>query len=468
MSKRYSLSLLWVVVLGGLALLSACGGGGATPSQSAMVNLHVSDPSTCSSPTGPFRHIYVTANDVQISTSGMGNPGSSGWTDLTPSLKNNPVQVDLLGVAGNQCFLASLGAGLALQPGSYQQIRFILAPNGTSIANNQCGTFANCVMLTSDPSNTPQQLLLSSETQTGIKIPSGQIAGGKFTVAAGETRDLNIDFNACQSIVAQGNGGFRLKPVLHAGEVSLTASSLTGTVVDSVSKAPITGTVVVALEQPDPNGIDRVVMETLADAQGNFSFCPLPPGTYDVVVSAITNSGATYASTVTTGVQPGNALGNVPVIAVSGTSTAPAILAGTVSTQNGTNGSTSADITVSALQQFASGSSALTATMPLAADSASVLSLETQSGSSCMPNTACVSFNLPVAAANPNVGAFSASGTTYSQSSGSVSYVVDAMAFVPQSGGTADCTMPEQKSTPLTVTAGANVSVGNLAFTGCQ
>jgi hypothetical protein len=48
-------------------------------------------------------------------------------------------------------------------------------------------------MLTSDPSNTPQALQLSSESTTGIKIPSGQIAGGDFTVASGETKDLNID-----------------------------------------------------------------------------------------------------------------------------------------------------------------------------------------------------------------------------------------------------------------------------------
>jgi hypothetical protein len=467
MSKRSILRFSLVGVLATLAVLLACGGT-STPAQPSLVNLHVSDPATCAAPTGPFRHIYVTVEDVQISTSSTGNPGDPGWADLTSSLKNNPVQVDLLAAAGNQCFLASLGSGLALQPGSYQQIRVILAPNGTTISNNQCGTYANCVMLTSDPSNTPQQLLLSSETQTGIKIPSGQLAGGNFTIAAGQTKDLNIDFNACASIVAQGNGGFRLKPVLHAGEVSLTASSISGTAVDSATMQPITGPVVVALEQPDSGGVDRVIMETLADAQGNFSFCPLPPGTYDVVVSAITGGGATYASTVTTGVQPGNSLGNVPLIAVPGPNTAAAVLAGSVSTQSASNMSTSADITVSALQQFVGSSGAITATMPLAPYSAATLALETQSGASCAANTACASFNLPVAAANPNVGAFSASGTTYAQGSGAVSYTVDALAFVPQSGGTADCTASEQKSAALTVTAGANVSAGNLAFTGCQ
>ena len=81
--------------------------------------------------------------------------------------------------------------------------------------------------LTSDksPTPTPYPLLLSSEAQTGIKIPSGQIAVGAFTIAAGQTKDLDIDFLTCVSIVQEGNGQYRLKPVLHAGEVSTTSVS---------------------------------------------------------------------------------------------------------------------------------------------------------------------------------------------------------------------------------------------------
>jgi len=37
------------------------------------------------------------------------------WVDLTPNLKNNPQQVDLLAQANNQCFLASLGSTTQLQ-----------------------------------------------------------------------------------------------------------------------------------------------------------------------------------------------------------------------------------------------------------------------------------------------------------------------------------------------------------------
>src|SRR5512133_753888 len=217
-------AFFFVFILAAL-LLIGCGG---SSNQTATVNTSLSDPSTCSSPQGPYRHIYVTVTDVQISQSANVGNGNAGWVDLTPTLKTNPVQVDLLGVA-NQCFLATLGS-TGIPAGNYQQVRVILAKDGLAITNNKCGNAANCVMLTSDPLNTPIPLQLSSETNTGIKIPSGQIAGGQFTVKGGDTKDFNIDFNACASMVVQGNGQYRLKPVLHAGEVDVqsTATSISG------------------------------------------------------------------------------------------------------------------------------------------------------------------------------------------------------------------------------------------------
>src|SRR5215470_5157007 len=173
--------------------------------QMANVQVSLSDPVTCSAPQGPFSHIFVTVTDVRIHQSANASDTDSGWVDLAPGLANSPVQVDLLG-ASAQCFLKMLGSQ-QIQAGAYQQIRIILADNGTSVSGNQCGSTANCVVLASDPMN-PRALQLSSESKTGIKIPSGQIAGGKFVVAAGESKDLDLDFNACRSIVTEGNGSF--------------------------------------------------------------------------------------------------------------------------------------------------------------------------------------------------------------------------------------------------------------------
>src|SRR5260370_1912833 len=177
MSGGASFCTLATVAILMAVFLYGCSSSTSTKSSSpAMVNVTVSDPAPGSAPQGAFSHISVTITDVQISASATDGDNDAGWIDLTPSLQQNPQQVDLLGQANNQCFLAMLGSSTELQPGSYQQIRIFLASNSTSVNSNQCGSTANCVMLSG--SAIPQPLLLSSESQTGIKIPSGQIASG--------------------------------------------------------------------------------------------------------------------------------------------------------------------------------------------------------------------------------------------------------------------------------------------------
>jgi hypothetical protein len=447
--------------------LVSCGGSGS--SQPATVHVSLSDPATCAAPQGPFRHIYVTVTDVKIHQSDNASPSDSGWLDLAPGLKDNPVQVDLLGVA-NQCFLAMLGSA-EIEAGHFQQIRVILADNSVSAKGNKCGSAANCLMLTSDPSNAPQPLQLSSESKTGIKIPSGQMAGGDFTVGSGETKDLNIDFNACASVVVQGNGQYRLKPVLHAGEVSTQSAStaISGTIIDGNTQQPVVGgNTVVALEQKDSAGVDRVVMETVAASNGGFAFCPVPQGAYDVVAVAIGGLGNTYSATVITGVQPGNAMGTVP-LAPAGI---PASITGQISTSTGSAG-TAVDLVASALQSI--GNSALV-TVPLAQQSAATATLTTASSLACPVSTDCVSYTFSLPGANPSVGAFSSGGnqTPAVPASGSVNYTVDANAFLPGSAGLSDCspsnlqTNMTNTNATLSVTPGTGATAATLAFTGCQ
>jgi hypothetical protein len=455
--------------------VSSCGGGShSTSSAPATVNLAVSDPATCSAPPGAFSHIFVTITDVQINASAGAGDNDPGWIDLTPNLQQSPQQVDLLGQANNQCFLAMLGSAIELQPGSYQQIRIVLASDSTTVKASQCGSTANCVMLSSD--STPQPLLLSSQSNTGLKIPSGQIAGGQFVIAAGETKDLDIDFDACASIVTEGNGQFRLKPVLHAGEVSLTSSSINGKIVDRVSGQPIAGgNTVVALEQKDSSGVDRVIMETVTDASGAFVFCPVAPGTYDVVAVAVSGAQVAYGSTVITGVQPGNSLGSVPLVAQAGANTTAASITGQITTSTG-SAAAAADISLSLLQPISVNSTTVVVTIPLAAQSAATASLTTAAAAACPAKADCVSYTLSVAAVNPSLGTFSTSGTQQpaAPASGPVGYTVDAIAFVPGGGGALDCSPSEMQTsstignTALRVTPGTSVTAATLAFTGCQ
>ena len=481
MSARGVVVTLSAFLVSGMFLvLAGCGGSGSSSSggsgsQSTNLTISVSDPPTCAGPSGPFAHIYLTVTDVKIHASSGAGPNDPGWIDLTPNLQSTPKQIDFLAQADNQCFLATLGSTTELQPGTYQQIRIYLADNSVSPPSNACGSSANCVMLTSAP-GTPIPLNVSSESQTGIKISSGQLAGGQFTIAAGQTKDLNIDFDACASIVTEGHGRYRLKPVLHAGEVGLTSTSINGVVLDGATSQPINGGVtIVALEQRDNSGVDRVVMETLADASGGFVFCPVPAGTYDIVVTAINGAGTAYAATVIWGVQPGNALGNVPIVAETGTSTAPASITGVVTTTTGT-AATSADVILSALQPVSINGSNVLVTVPLAQQSTATATVTTAASDTCPPNTDCASYTVAVPALNPSVGAFSTSGNQQPSppTPGPVAYTIDGQAIVPNSPGTPDCSPSDVQTSnaagggPLQVTAGGAVTASTLGFTACQ
>jgi hypothetical protein len=442
-----------VTIIACAIVLIGCGGG-----QPGTVNVSMSDPATCAAPSGPYRHVYVTVTDVLIHQSASASANDSGWQDLTPKLKDNPVQVDLLGVA-NQCLLATLGSA-GIEPGHYQQVRVILAANNVSVANNKCGDVANCITLTNDPLNAPIPLQLSSESDTGIKIPSGQLAGGEFVIGSGETKDLNIDFNACASLVIQGNGQYRLKPVLHAGEVSTqtTATTITGTIIDGSTLQPVAGgNAIVALEQNDGNGTDRIIMEATAASNGSFAFCPVPAGTYDIVAVAVNGSGNTYSATVITGVKPGDTVGTIPLTPGG----LPTSITGQI-TSAGNSGAVSVDLSVSALQ---SAGNNLLVTVPLAQQSAATASLTTANCGS----VDCANYTLSLPGANPAVAAFTAINPVPAAPNGPpVNYIVDAQAFVPGSAGQQDCTSPDLQTPPLSVGPGSSTPAPDINFMGCQ
>lgn len=452
------------IVAGGLLAIS-CGTTNTTVGNGmGMATVSISDPATCAGPAGPYAHVYVTITDVQANTSASTGDSDSGWVDLTPKLSSNPMQVDLLGQANNSCFLATLGDAQELQAGKYQQIRLILAPDSASVANNACASAdsANCVVLNSDGS--VHSLLLSSEAKTGIKIPSGQIAGGGFNIAAGKTEDLDIDFNTCASIVREGNGQFRLKPVLHAGAVSTTETSINGTVLDSATGNPVNGPVMVALEQPDSTGVDRIMMTTMANPDGSFVFCPIPAGTYDVVIVGMSSAGVAYQPSIVTGVTNGETTGMVKLYA--GTAGA-ATFTGMVTSQNSSKAGTVADVQLSALE--ASSSSSPTFTIPLlptATQTSSTLMVETAPSTgtvTCPTGTDCVDYSMEVPAGGFYVGAYATTGSTLTESTALATYVID--------GITDTCTPTEEKSaaTALTGAGPFNIAISApLNFVACQ
>ncbi|WP_239461514.1 DUF4382 domain-containing protein [Occallatibacter savannae] len=472
--KLFPLAIAACGITAAALFIAACSSmNGTVTNGMGKVSVMVSDPATCATPNGPFSHVFVTITDVQANINGSAGPNDSGWTDLTPNLKNAPKQVDLLGLANNQCFLATLGDSQQLQAGTYQQIRVILASDSASITSNGCGNgAANCVQLSKDSSF--HTLNLSSEAQTGIKIPGSQIASGGLTVAAGKTTDLDIDFLTCQSIVQEGNGQYRLKPVLHAGEVSTVSASINGSVIDASTGKAVAGTAWVSIEQPDAGGVDRVVQSTIANTDGTFVFCPLPAGNYDVVISGVRGSdGALYAPTIITGVAVGDTTGavklNAPTLA-PGSSFAN--LTGLVTSANASKAPIAIDVTLTALATVSGKVYTIPQqplTTPFYGVSQVVTTVTGPVGNppvACPSGTDCINYSLRVPSTGAYIGAWSAAGVTLAQPAPLPSYAVDGFT-------TSSCSAADVNSNPPLALAGTgpftSVAItSNLAFTGCQ
>lgn len=490
--RSRTLSVVALAAAGTLAVwLVACGGGttitGGFNPPKGTISVSISDPPSCKFPAGDFQSVFVTVRSVMVHVSSTASDADGGWVEVAPNLAGAPIQLDLLAIPQGGCVLSMLGSNVVLPAGDYQQIRLILLANNATggPSPNACASVNafNCAVMSPAAGGTTHALNLSSQANTGLKIPPGQIVGGPIRVGDGQHVDVNIDFNVCASLVHQGNNQWRLRPTLTAGQVSSVTSGISGRVLDSVTMQPLVAgagpaEVQVALEQPDGGGIDRIIMQAAADANGNFNFCPVPAGTYDVVAVGQDGAGVTYGATVVTGVSGGTAIGNIPLVAQTGTTTAGTIN-GVVTSENAGAG-ISIDATASAFQSILVGGNPRQVTIPLFANSVSNVATASTPmamfASPCPANTFCEGYSLIVPAQNPSFGAFvSGGGTMFSTPAAApVPFTIEVRAFRPMSGGIATCT-PSSKTTnqdtmsaPLNVTAGTPITAATINFTGCM
>ena len=127
-----------------------------------------------------YDEVNVEVIEIEVHTD------ADGWTTVpvTDSIYN------LLTLQGNN---AAFLANAVLPSGTLSQVRLILGTHNTIVIG--ADTFP---------------LLLSSQDETGLKININK------NLVGGVTYDLLIDFDASQIIVEEGNGSYRLKPVLTA------------------------------------------------------------------------------------------------------------------------------------------------------------------------------------------------------------------------------------------------------------
>ncbi|MDQ3195847.1 MAG: DUF4382 domain-containing protein, partial [Pseudomonadota bacterium] len=299
------------------ALLSACSGGGdgGSPTVRPQGTLHVllTDAPACG-----FNAVNVTVAKVRAHRSSDANENDSGWTDI---ILNPARKINLLNLSNGA--LEDLGQA-PLDAGHYTQLRLVLEPNTSArpVANS---------VIPAGGTETP--LVTPSAVQSGIKLKS------QFDVAENTLVDIVLDFDACKSIVARGNGSYSLKPVVR--------------VIPLIVSGGITGVLDPALAASSPMvtaQLDGVVVKgTVPDPQtGSFTLSPIvrssTAGNYEVVVTA-----QDHASAV---------ISDVPVVAKANTtvSTSPIMLpASGTHTVSGTVLPVDTEGAVRALQDFPSG-----------------------------------------------------------------------------------------------------------------
>lgn len=443
------------------------------PVQQSQVSVVISDPAACRAPNGTFQHIYVTVADVQGSTDPNAPAGDRSFVNLTPGLATAPKQVDLLGQASSHCFLASLGALSSVDAGDYRQLRIVLVADSaaSTIAHNACGaSFANCVV---NSDNGLHDLHISAEAVHGIEVGVDRIANGSLAVDANDQPTIDLNFDICSSILLTANGGYELRPMVHAGLVASQGGTISGSIVSSATgKALAGGSVMVALEQKSSTGVDHILMQTAANPDGSFILCPVPQGTYDIVAVGMDGANTAYSVGMETGIQAGQIAGQIPLIP----GTAQGILKGTITAQRSTRPAVGAlaAMRADALLQVANDGPTITVPL-LPSQSPYNEAMLTQNLPNCPAGTDCSQFSMMLPTIAPNVLACSSETTGFHQQPEMpAQYMAEAFAQIPGSGGVPDCLVSKKSVTTtrngaaLELHPGQSSTTAILQFTQCE
>ncbi|MBC5774592.1 DUF4382 domain-containing protein [Pontibacter sp. KCTC 32443] len=212
---------------------------------------------------GDYEEVNIEIESVQVHTEDTDS--EEGWITLD---EINPGIYNLLDFANGQ---DTLLASAELPAGNISQIRLILGDENT--------------------------VKLKSGEVIDLKTPSGQTSGVKLDVNATLESDVTyvmlLDFDAARSVVAKGNGGYNLKPVIR-----VISQAVAGGIRGKVTPAEYKPGIYVISSANDTLG-------GFANEAGDFLIKGVPAGSYTV---KFYTEGAAHDTTVTDVVVSQNAI----------------------------------------------------------------------------------------------------------------------------------------------------------------
>jgi len=220
--------MLSIILLG--IVMSACKKDTTTASNTYPYAARMTD-----SP-GPYKAVYIDLQGVEIT----GSDGNAVMINVHPGIYN------LLNFSNGTDTLIATGT---LGIDNIQQIRLILGPNNSIVVDS-----------VTYPLSTP------SAEQSGLKLQVHQ------TLQAGVLYTVLLDFDANQSIVLEGNGTYKLKPVIRTIETALS-----GAIKGKISQIGVAAVITVTK--------DSFSYSSNVNATGDFLVAGIPPGTYSITIT---------------------------------------------------------------------------------------------------------------------------------------------------------------------------------------
>lgn len=253
-------------------LLASCGGGsslaGGVGSGGTGASVGTAQVALTDAP-GSYDHVWITVAAIRFHADGNVGPDDNNWQTSTLA---TPVTVDLAALSNGG--LTAITSGISLPVGTYHQLLLVLADSnaGLSASAQAQGISYNNEVDYTDTTGTHSVRLDVPNAVQGIRVQ------GNFTVSAGQTLKLALDFNIDDDVVpyqAGGSTGFALTPTLGVFDLD-HAGALAGQI-NLSSLGSGMGNLVIHAEQRSPDGLHNIVIRsTRPAADGSFLLYPLP------------------------------------------------------------------------------------------------------------------------------------------------------------------------------------------------
>jgi opacity protein-like surface antigen len=260
--KIFHTLIAFVLSLTLMTLITGCGGGGGTTSNTGTVSLKLTDaPIDDENVAG----VYVTFTALRYQY----KDSNESWQDVD---LNESRTINLLDLQdGNTTLLNKV----ELPAGEIQHVRFVLDTD-------------NCYITFKDDTNTSLVLEVPSGDQTGYKSTNG------FVIAAGGTTNITADFDVRKSVTVTGQGRYKLNPTIKLID-NIEVGEINGTMTLDAngSKVIVYAYTDGSFDESESNvtsNFGNAVLSTDA-TDGSYTLPWLTTGVYDLIVVATDTTG---------------------------------------------------------------------------------------------------------------------------------------------------------------------------------